>query len=280
VSVIEEPLSSTITPPSSRGATRRFVFSTVEANLPAVVFLALFLVVWEIYVRVFDVDAFILPAPSRIANVIVKQFPNLVRHTWVTTYEIVLGFLIGNVAAIVVAIIIANSRLAERILYPIIVASQTIPKIAIAPLFLIWLGTGLEPKVVITAVICFFPTVVNTAQGLRAVDPNAVDLFRLVAASRSQIFLKLQFPNALPYVFAGLRISIALAVIGAIVAEWIGASQGLGYLIMYGTQTLRTDLMFAALVFTASLGMLLYMVVVLIERLVSWEPGDVPIGGL
>jgi NitT/TauT family transport system permease protein len=280
VSAVDEPVSVTVTASSSQGAARRFVFSSVEANLPAAAFLVLFLVVWEIYVRAFDVDAFILPAPSRIADVIVKQLPNLLRHTWVTTYEIVLGFLIGNVAAIFVAIIIANSRLAERILYPIIIASQTVPKIAIAPLFLIWLGTGLEPKVVITAVICFFPTVVNTAQGLRAVDPNAVDLFRLVAASRSQIFLKLQFPNALPYVFAGLRISIALAVIGAIVGEWIGASQGLGYLIMYGTQTLRTDLMFAALVFTAGLGMLLYAVVVLLERLVSWEPADAPIGGL
>jgi NitT/TauT family transport system permease protein len=280
VSAVEEPLSGTVTPASSRGTTRRFVFSSVEANLPAVAFLALFVVAWELYVRAFDVDAFILPAPSRIADVIVKQFPNLLRHTWVTTYEIVLGFLIGNVAAVIVAIIIANWRLAERILYPIIIASQTIPKIAIAPLFLIWLGTGLEPKVLITAVICFFPTVVNTAQGLRAVDPNAVDLFRLVAASRSQLFLKLQFPNALPYVFAGLRISIALAVIGALVGEWIGASQGLGYLIMYGTQTLRTDLMFAALVFTAALGMLLYMLVVLLERLVSWEPADAPIGGL
>ncbi|MCA9880477.1 MAG: ABC transporter permease, partial [Thermomicrobiales bacterium] len=170
--------------------------------------------------------------------------------------------------------------IAERIFYPLIIASQTIPKIAIAPLIIIWLGTGLEPKVVITAVVCFFPTVINTVQGLRAVDPNAVDLFRLVAASRSQVFFKLQFPNAVPYFFAGLRISIALAVIGAVIGEWVGASQGLGYLVMYGSQTLRTDLMFAALVFIAVLGMVLYLAVVLLERLVSWEAADAPIGGL
>jgi NitT/TauT family transport system permease protein len=136
------------------------------------------------------------------------------------------------------------------------------------------------PKILITAVICFFPTVVNTVQGLRSLDPNAINLLQLVAASRSQIFLKLQFPSALPYFFAGLRISIALAVIGAIVGEWVGASEGLGYLVMYATQTLRTDLVFAALVFIAGLGMTLYLIIVLIERLVSWQSSDTPIGGL
>jgi ABC-type nitrate/sulfonate/bicarbonate transport system permease component len=280
MSVVEEPLPTAASRNPERVAGRIPLVSPIVENLPAVAFLVLLVFAWEAYVRIFDVHAFILPAPSAIAEVIVEQYPNLLRHTWVTTYEIVLGFLIGNVAALIMAIVIANSRLAERIFYPLIIASQTIPKIAIAPLFIIWLGTGLEPKVVITAVVCFFPTVINTVQGLRAVDQNAVDLLRLVAASRSQVFLKLQFPNALPYFFAGLRISIALAVIGAVIGEWVGASQGLGYLVMYGSQTLRTDLMFAALVFIAVLGMVLYLVVVLIERFVSWEPADTPIGGL
>jgi NitT/TauT family transport system permease protein len=256
------------------------LLTSLLANLPAAAFLVLLVVAWELYVRIFDVHDFILPAPSAIAEVIASQYPSLLRHTWVTTYEILLGFLIGNVLAVVMAVIIVTWRVAERIFYPLIIASQTIPKIAIAPLFLIWLGSGLEPKVVITAIVCFFPTVVNTVQGLRAVDPNAVDLLRLVAASRWQVFSKLQFPTALPYFFAGLKISIALAVIGAIIGEWVGASQGLGYLVMYGSQTLRTDLMFAALVFIAILGMALYLVVVLVERLVSWQPADMPIGGL
>jgi len=280
MSVAEKPITATPINPSRASAARGSVLSAVTENIPALVFLVLLLVLWEVYVRAFDVHAFILPAPSAIAEVIAAQYPNLFRHTLVTTSEIALGFAIGNAAAIVGAIVIANSRLAERIFYPLIIASQTIPKIAIAPLFLIWLGTGLAPKVVITAILCFFPTLVNTVQGLRTVDPNAVDLLRLVAASRTQLFLKLQFPNALPYVFAGLKISIALAVIGAIVAEWIGASQGLGYLVMYGGQTLRTDLTFAALAFIAVLGMVLYLAVVLVERLVSWEPADTPIGGL
>jgi NitT/TauT family transport system permease protein len=280
MSVAEKPLAAATAKPSEAAAGRSSVLSAVTENLPAVVFLILLLVLWEVYVRTFEVHAFILPAPSAIAEVITDQYPNLFRHTLVTTSEILLGFVIGNVAAILGAIVIVNSRLAEQIFYPLIIASQTIPKIAIAPLFLIWLGTGLAPKVVITAILCFFPTLVNTVQGLRTVDPNAVDLLRLVAASRMQLFLKLQFPNALPFVFAGLKISIALAVIGAIVAEWIGASQGLGYLVMYGGQTLRTDLTFAALACIAVLGMALYLAVVLVERLISWEPADTPIGGL
>lgn len=264
-------------PPTAARAT---LGAWAVTNLPALAFLALLIVAWEFYVRLFHVHAFILPAPSAIAKVIVTQFPNLMRHTGVTTYEILLGFVIGNVAAVIAAVIIASWSVAERIFYPLIIASQTIPKIAIAPLFLIWLGTGLQPKVAITAIVCFFPTVVNTVQGLRSVDPDAVDLFRMVAATRVQFFQKLQFPNSLPYFFAGLKISIALAVIGAVIAEWVGASQGLGYLVMYGSQTLRTDLMFAALVLIAILGMALYLVVVLIERLVSWQPAAVPVGGL
>jgi NitT/TauT family transport system permease protein len=280
MSTHQEALAPLASPVPTTTTVRKNFLAPIAANLPAVAFLALMVVAWEAYVRVFDVHDFILPAPTAVWEVIVNQYPNLLRHTWVTTNEIVLGFIIGNVAAVVMAVVIANSALAERIFYPIIIASQTIPKIAIAPLFLIWFGTGMQPKVIITAVVCFFPTVVNTVQGLRSLDPNAVNLLRLVAASRSQIFLKLQFPNALPYFFAGLRISIALAVIGAIVGEWVGASEGLGYLVMYSTQTLRTDLMFAALVFIAALGMALYLVVVLIERLVSWDSSDTPIGGL
>jgi NitT/TauT family transport system permease protein len=280
MSTRQQAIAAPVPQAQPEAGARASILSPIVANLPAVAFLALLLVAWEAYVRVFDVHRFILPAPTAVWEVIVKQYPNLLHHTWVTTNEIILGFVIGNVAAVVMAIVIANSALAERIFYPIIIASQTIPKIAIAPLFLVWFGTGMQPKVIITAVVCFFPTVVNTVQGLRSLDPNAVNLLHLVAASRLQIFLKLQFPNALPYFFAGLRISIALAVIGAIVGEWVGASEGLGYLVMYSTQTLRTDLMFAALVFIAVLGMALYVVVVLIERLVSWQPSDTPIGGL
>jgi ABC-type nitrate/sulfonate/bicarbonate transport system permease component len=250
------------------------------ANLPAAACLGVLLVAWQVAVTALEVSDFILPAPLAILQVTVRFFPQLVRHTWTTTSEILLGFAIGNAVAVLMAVAIVNSRLVERTLYPLIIASQTIPKVAVAPLFLIWFGSGLTPKVVITAIVCFFPTVVNTVQGLRAADERAIDLLRLVAASRRQVFVKLQFPSALPYFFAGLKISVALAVIGAIIGEWVGANSGLGYLIMYSTQTLRTDLMFAALLVVSALGIALYLVAVLLERLFSWRASSAPIGGL
>jgi NitT/TauT family transport system permease protein len=266
--------------PTSRQPGLRNWLAPLLQNVPALVFLALLIAAWEAYVSLFKVNDFILPAPSKIMAVMIRLFPLLLAHTWTTTYEILIGFLAGNGFAVLMALLIVNSRLAERVFYPLIIASQTIPKVAIAPLFLIWFGSGLLPKVLIAAIVCFFPTVVNTVQGLRATDPNAIDLLRLVAASRWQVFTKLQFPNALPYFFAGLKISIALAVIGAIIGEWVGANSGLGYLIMFSSQTMRTDLMFAALVLTALLGVVLYLAVVLLERLLSWGASDMPMGGL
>ena len=250
------------------------------ANVPAAACLGLLVVAWQVIVTTLKISDFILPAPLEILRVTVRFFPQLMKHTWTTTSEILLGFAIGNVVAVIMAVFIVNSRFIERALYPLIIVSQTIPKVAVAPLFLIWFGSGLTPKVVITAIVCFFPTVVNTVQGLRATDEHAIDLLRLVAASRRQVFVKLQFPSALPYFFAGIKISIALAVIGAIIGEWVGANSGLGYLIMYSTQTQRTDLMFAALLVVSVLGILLYLVAVLFERLFSWRTSSAPIGGL
>jgi ABC-type nitrate/sulfonate/bicarbonate transport system permease component len=249
------------------------------ANVPAVACLGFLLVAWQFIVTTTGISDFILPAPLEILKVTIRFFPQLVRHTWTTTAEILLGFAIGNAIAVAMAVAIVNSRIVERALYPLIIASQTIPKVALAPLFLIWFGSGLTPKVVITAIVCFFPTVVNTVQGFRATDERAIDLLRLVAASRRQVFVKLQFPSALPYFFAGLKISIALAVIGAIIGEWVGANSGLGYLIMYSTQTVRTDLMFAALLVVSVLGMVLYLIAVLFERLFSWRASSAPMGG-
>ena len=273
-------------PPVSKSAgtvvveTLRDGAAAVTGNIPAAIFFLLLLAAWQVIVTARKVSDFILPSPLVILETTLRYFPLLMKHTWTTTYEIGLGFAIGNAIAVAMALVIVNSRLAEKALYPLVIVSQTVPKVAIAPLFLIWFGSGIAPKVIITAVICFFPTVVNTVQGLKATDENAVDLLKLVAASRFQVFTKLQFPNALPYFFAGLKISIALAVIGAIIGEWVGANSGLGYVIMYSTQTLRTDFMFAALLLVSVLGVVLYMVVVLLERLLCWRASDRPIGGL
>jgi NitT/TauT family transport system permease protein len=269
--------------PKSAGATvaasLRDGAAAVADNIPAAIFFLLLIVAWQVVVTARHVSDFVLPSPLVILETTLQYFPLLMKHTWTTTYEIGIGFIIGNLIAVAMALLIVNSRLAEKALYPLLIASQTIPKVAIAPLFIIWFGSGIAPKVIITAVICFFPTVVNTVQGLKATDENAIDLLRLVAASRLQVFTKLQFPNALPYFFAGLKISIALAVIGAIIGEWVGANSGLGYVIMYSTQTLRTDFMFAALLLISVLGVVLYLIVVLLERLFSWRASDRPVGG-
>jgi ABC-type nitrate/sulfonate/bicarbonate transport system permease component len=153
--------------------------------------------------------------------------------------------------------------------------SQTIPKIAIAPLLVIWFGTGLIPKVIIIALLCFFPTAVNAVQGLKSVDPNAMDLVRLVDNSKWVAFRKVQFPNSLPYFFAGLKISMASAVIGAIIAEWVGAQKGLGYLILYGAQSIRTDLLFLGVAGSMLHGISLSGAVAIAEKIFSWKDAEI-----
>jgi len=241
---------------------------------PPVIALVAFGIFWQVYTDFFEVSVFILPSPVRIFNAGVNLGPALWGHTWTTLYEILLGFFFGNVTAVVLAYAIVRWRMAERLIYPFLLASQTVPKLAVAPLLVIWFGTGVLPKILVTALLCFFPTAVNVVQGLRSADPASIDLVRLVTPSKFVLFQKVQFPSAIPYFFAGLKISMSSAVIGAIVAEWVGASRGLGYLILYGGTSMRTDLMFVGVGMTVILGMLLYGAVGLLERAFSWRRED------
>ncbi len=225
-----------------------------------------FLAVWQFYTWSSGISVFILPGPARIATAAAAMGWRLWANIWTTLSEILLGFVIGNVAAVILAYMIVQWRIAERIAYPFLVISQTIPKLAVAPLLVIWFGTGLLPKLIVIALVCFFPTAVNTVQGLRSADHNAIDLVRLVTPSRRVIFFKVQFPSSLPYFFAGLKISMASAVIGAIVAEWVGATSGLGYLILYGGQSMRTDLTFVGVGATMAVGIALYGAVGLLRQ--------------
>jgi NitT/TauT family transport system permease protein len=244
-------------------------------TLPAILGLCLFVVAWQAYVTIFNVSTFLLPGPVDVARVAVEIGPTLPAHVYTTLYEIFAGYLVGNVFALAIAFVIINSAFAERLIYPLLVMSQTIPKIAIAPLLVIWFGTGLIPKVIIIALLCFFPTAVNAVQGLKSVDPNAMDLVRLVDNSKWVAFRKVQFPNSLPYFFAGLKISMASAVIGAIIAEWVGAQNGLGYLILYGAQSLRTDLLFLGVAGSMLLGISLYGAVAIAEKIFSWKDAEI-----
>ena len=183
-----------------------------------------------------------------------------------------LGFALGALAGVGLGVLLAASRLAERALYPWLVASQIVPIVAVAPILVVWFGFTIVPKVVVVALVCFFPVVVNTADGLRAVDPELVDLLRTLGASTRRIMRSVRIPSALPYVFSGLKVAMALAVVGAVFGEWVGASRGLGYLMLALNNQLATADLFAAVLVLSLLGIALFFLVGLAERLaIPWH---------
>lgn len=231
---------------------------------PAVV-IAVLIAVWELVVREFDVKPYILPAPSAIARKTVADWPILFPNLRVTVKEMLLGFGLAAAVGILLGTLIAMSTVFRRGVFPLVIASQTVPVIAIAPVLVIWFGYNILPRVLVTALVAFFPLTVNTVAGLRAVDPELVRLFRSLNASRLQIFRKLTFPSGLPYIFAGLKVAATLCVIGATVSEWVGADKGLGYLIVTDTSQLETTRVFASIFLLSVSGIALYMLVAGLE---------------
>jgi NitT/TauT family transport system permease protein len=238
---------------------RRALFPTL--------FLVALIVLWEVISRVTEVPRYILPAPSEIGERLVRSWALLWEHSIVTLTEIGLGFVAGVVLGFGLAVPIAYSTTVRNTLYPLIVASQAVPKIAIAPLLVLWLGFDMWPKIVVTALMVFFPVTVTTAEGLTSVDRNLLDLLRSVHANQAQIFFKIRFPHALPHIFSGLKIGITLAVVGAVVGEWVGADSGLGYLLVYANTLLDSTLLFAALFLLIVIGVVLFVLVGIAERL-------------
>jgi ABC-type nitrate/sulfonate/bicarbonate transport system permease component len=213
----------------------------------------------------------LLPAPSVIAATLVVHWPLLWGHTVVTFLEVIIGFGVSLLCGVLLACSMAFSRTLERALYPFVIASQTVPIIVIAPLLLIWMGYGLAPKVVVVGLIGFFPIVVNLIDGLKAVDPDVVNLLRVMGASRWQLFIKVQWPSALPFLFSGIRVAMAVSVIGAVIGEWMGSSQGLGYLMLRSKPQFLTERVFAAIVVLSAMGVALFVLVGVCERLaIPW----------
>ena len=240
-----------------------------------VIFLAVIVGIWELASRFTDVPVYILPAPSAIVERLVRSWPLLWDHSVVTLTEIGIGFVLGVVLGLALAIPIAYSNIFRNTVYPLIVASQAVPKIAIAPLLVLWLGFDIMPKIVITALMVFFPVTVTAAEGFSSVDRNLLDLLRSVHASRTQIFFKIRFPHALPQIFSGLKIGITLAVVGAVVGEWVGADSGLGYLLVYANTLLDSTLLFASLILLIVIGVVLFVIVGMLERLLlPWHHDD------
>ena len=241
---------------------------------PTILVLAL-MGVWQSAVKIFEIPHWKLPEPWAIAKEILESRELLLRHTWVTLQEVLIGFFIALTAGITLAGMIAYSQTFQRTIYPIVIASQTIPIIVISPLLLIWVGYGLAPKVIIVALIAFFPIVVNASDGMRGVDGDMVKLMRTLGASRWQIFVKVQVPTSLPFLFSGMKVAITASVIGAVVGEWVGANAGLGYLTKLSVPLFQTARSFAAVAILAIMGVMLFTTVSLLERLLlPWHRTD------
>lgn len=243
--------------------------STLRGALPVVAAAAIFVGSWKLVVMVGDYPPFILPAPEVVAARFVRAWSEgvMTPHALTTLSEILVGFGVGASAALVTGYSLARSRLAERLLSPYLVAAQATPILALAPLIALWFGSGLAGKVLICALIVFFPVAVATMVGIRSVDRNLLELGRSLRATRWQIVSKLEIPAALPQILGGMRVGVTLAVVGAIVGEWAGGEQGLGVLINLARGSLfDIPLMFATLLTIALIGVVLYLVVLFVER--------------
>jgi len=247
--------------------------SPIRAVLGAVLTFVALVALWEVLVRGFAVPGWLLPAPSAIAVALVESRDELIHHSLVTLYETLLGFVLSIVISIPVAVLVVHSAILRHTIYPILLAFQSVPKVAIAPLLVLWLGFGVLPKIAVVFLVCFFPIVVATATGLSAVPAPLMELIGSLSASTMQTFIKIRFPTAMPYMFVGIKVAITLAVIGAVIGEFVSSEDGLGYLIQTSTSQARTPLAFAALVLLTVISIVLYYGIALVERIaVPWAP--------
>jgi NitT/TauT family transport system permease protein len=265
-----ERMERTVEPPDEEVETgdapgKAFVGATLT-------FIAL-MALWELLVRELKVPGWILPAPSAIALALVEWRGELARHSLVTLSETIVGFALATAISIPLAITIVYAPILRNTIYPILLAFQSVPKVAIAPLLALWIGFGLLPKVVVVFLVCFFPVIVATATGLAAVPTPLMELIRSLSASTLQTFIKIRFPTAMPHIFVGLKIAITFAVIGAVIGEFVGSEDGLGYLILVSSSQSRTPLAFAALLVLTAMSIVLYYAIAFIERVaVPWAP--------
>jgi putative hydroxymethylpyrimidine transport system permease protein len=245
--------------------------------LPALLLVGL-IAVWQIaadtgaIANLLNLEDFLVPSPSEIASSLWENRSLLAENAWVTLREVVLGFACGLAAGIAFAVALHLSETLRRATYPLVIASQTIPIVVIAPILVVWFGFGIGPKLAIVALICFFPITVNTLDGLRSVDPEATKMMRTLDASRSQILWRLEAPTALPYTFSGAKIAVAVAVIGAVFGEWAGSNSGLGHLMLQDNAQLETARLFAAVAVLSVIAVALFGLLALAERrIVTWR---------
>lgn len=232
-----------------------------------VVYATVVLVLWEFLVRVSRLPYFIVPPPSEVLRELTSRFPFLLSNSWVTIYESLTGLAIALVLGVAVALLLAYSPLAKLTLFPTAVAFESVPKVALAPLVVVWFGLGLQSKIATVVMICFFPIFMSTYRGLTSVDPDYLDLIKGLGGTKRQLFLNVRLPWAIPYAFSGLRIAVPLAMVGAVIGEFIAAQSGLGFIILSTSQNLETALTVAAIALVTVWSTALFQLVVGAERL-------------
>jgi len=244
-------------------------------TLPALGLIGL-VVLWWALVAGLDVKPFIAPSPVLVAQTIAAKWSLLLQNLVPTTLEAVGGFLVGNLAAILLATVFVHSKAIQEAFFPIAVMINTIPVVAKAPILVLLMGNGMEPKITIAALICFFPTLVNMVRGLESVNPQSMELMRVLSASKREVFFKLRLFNSLPYLFSALKIATSTSVIGAVVGEWIGSTKGIGALIIQATYNFDSALLYAAVIMSSCLAGAFFLLVTLLERIVvRWQPANV-----
>lgn len=254
-------------PTPTSGRRRRVLDTALALGL-----LALLVVAWQLYVRVFDVAPYLLPPPTDVWEAFTEIRGTLPGHIGATVTAAVLGLVVGAAVAVALAVVIATVPLVRRVVLPLLVVSQSIPMVVVAPLLIVWMGFGLAPKVVVVALIVFFPVVVSTVAGIDATDRDLVDLVRSMGAGRARLLRTVQVPAALPSFFAGLQVSAAYAMLGAVIAEWMGASEGLGIFLTRAQTSFRLDRVFVGIAAIAVVSVALFLVVRLIARLATpWQ---------
>jgi NitT/TauT family transport system permease protein len=257
-------------PAPKRKSAMRFVKPVVFP----VVGVALMLLAWHLVIKLFHVEPYVAPSPGEVWTALLENQDLLLANLWPTMIEAVVGFVVGNVFAILLAVVFVHSRTTQQALFPLAVVLKTLPIVAIAPVLVLMLGNGYAPKIIIAALITFFPTLVNVTRGLNAIDSQQLELFRILSANRLQVFTKLRVYATAPYLFSALKIAGPSAVIGAIIAEWIGSEEGLGALIVQATYNFRTPLLYATMVVASLLAILLVVVIEVAERLIVTWPSD------
>jgi NitT/TauT family transport system permease protein len=248
------------------------MIESVKKGLYPIGFAACFLIIWELAVRTFAIPVYLLPAPTKIVSVIDVKLGS---HMMVTLMEALVGFVLANILGFITAIIFVHSKPIEKGVFPLAIALKTTPLVALAPLLVVWMGTGYSSKVVASMLICFFPILVNSVKGLKAIEFEAWELFSTYKGTKWEIFWKLRLPTSVPYVLSALKISSSLAIVGAIVGEFVGANKGLGYVVLVSSYHMDTPIMFSAIAASAACGLVLFWTIGWFEKkFIFWQRVD------